>query len=96
MGASEGRTRAVTAYRIEMRPRASKHLAHIDPVARQRLAKAVDALASDPEPPGCSPLKSIPGAMRVRVGDYRIVYVVLRDTQVIDVHDIDHRKDIYR
>ncbi len=34
--------------------------------------------------------------MRVRVGDYRIVYVVLRDTQVIDVHDIDHRKDIYR
>jgi mRNA-degrading endonuclease RelE of RelBE toxin-antitoxin system len=37
-----------------------------------------------------------PIGSRIRVGDYRIVYLVKRDEQVIDVIDIDHRKDIYR
>jgi mRNA interferase RelE/StbE len=83
-------------YRVLFESRAEKHLARIDPVIRRRIAKAIDALCTDPEPAGCNPLKGMPGVMRLRVGDYRIVYVVARDQQVIDVIDIDHRKDIYR
>jgi len=85
-----------TAYQVQLEPRASKHLAQLDPIVRRRVAKALDALGADPEPPGCKPLKGAAGVMRIRVGDYRIVYMVIRDKQVIDVIDIDHRKDIYR
>jgi mRNA interferase RelE/StbE len=34
--------------------------------------------------------------LRIRVGDYRIVYAIVRDDLRVDVIDIDHRKDIYR
>jgi len=83
-------------YEIRIDQRARKHLAHIDPVIRRRVAKVIDALATEPVPAGCVPLKAMPGAMRLRVGDYRIVYLVNHGEHQIDVIDIDHRKDIYR
>jgi mRNA interferase RelE/StbE len=51
----------------------------MDPVVRRRLAKALDALSTDPEPHGCTPLKGAPGVLRQRVGAYRIVYSVDRE-----------------
>jgi mRNA interferase RelE/StbE len=83
-------------YDLELEQRARKHLAHIEPVSRRRLAKALDALAADPAPSGCTPLKGLPGVLRLRVGDYRIVYSVDRARHVVTVVDIDHRRDIYR
>lgn len=83
-------------YRILIESRALKHLARLDPVIRRRVAKAIDGLSTNPEPAGCIALKGITGAMRLRVGDYRIVYLVAWDKQAISVVDIDHRKDIYR
>lgn len=63
-------------YALLVEPRARKNLAHIDPVIRRRIAAAIDALAGDPEPPGCKALRGSHWAMRIRVGDYRIVYKV--------------------
>jgi mRNA-degrading endonuclease RelE of RelBE toxin-antitoxin system len=34
--------------------------------------------------------------MRIRVGDYRILYLIHADEPLLDVVDIDHRIDIYR
>lgn len=83
-------------YRVLTEQRARKHLARMDPVIRRRIVAAIDALATDPEPPGSRPLKGMQGVLRTRVGDYRIVYTVLHDKLLVDVIDIDHRKDIYR
>ena len=45
---------------------------------------AIDALAEDPLPAGCEPVKLAPkGTHRIRVGDYRVIYVVLSDDQVL-------------
>jgi mRNA interferase RelE/StbE len=84
------------AYTILLEARARNRLARIDPVVRRRTAKAIDALAASPRPHGCKPLKSLPDLLRIRVGDYRIVYTIVSDTRIIDVIDVDHRKDIYR
>ncbi|HEY3976960.1 MAG TPA: type II toxin-antitoxin system RelE/ParE family toxin [Streptosporangiaceae bacterium] len=84
------------SYTILFEARARRHLARIDPVVRRRIAKAIDALAADPRPRGCKSLQGLPDLLRIRVGDYRIVYTVVSDAHVVDVIDIDHRKDIYR
>jgi mRNA interferase RelE/StbE len=84
------------AYRISLETRARSHLARIDQVTRRRIAAAIGALASDPRPHGCKPLKGMPGVLRIRVGDYRIVYTVADADRVVEVIDVDHRKDIYR
>jgi mRNA interferase RelE/StbE len=83
-------------YTIQLEARARNHLARTDPVVRRRIAKAIDGLAADPRLHGCKALPSLPGLLRIRVGDYRIVYTVTPGTRVVDVIDIDHRKDIYR
>jgi len=86
----------VTTYRIVLASRARKNLARIDPVIRRRIVRAIDALSADPQPVGCVPLKGVPGATRIRVGDHRVVYQVMHDDLEVLVADIDHRKDIYR
>jgi mRNA interferase RelE/StbE len=89
----------VTArYRVLVEPRARKHLASIDPVIRSRIGAKIEALATDPEPPGCKALKGTQSILRIRVGDYRILYAIGRGDNdgIVLVIDVDHRRDIYR
>jgi mRNA interferase RelE/StbE len=59
--------------RIELRPAAVRALKQLDlPIAR-RIRGAIALLAEDPRLPALRPLRGRPG-LRVRVGDYRIVY----------------------
>jgi mRNA-degrading endonuclease RelE of RelBE toxin-antitoxin system len=70
----------VTAkYRILVEPRARKHLAGIDPVIRRRIAAKIEALATDPEPPGCK-------ALAGRLGDPRQVPRLDRAAALGDEH----------
>jgi mRNA interferase RelE/StbE len=85
-----------TTWGIVIEQRARKNLARIDPVARRRIAKAIDALSTDPDSAGCKPLRVMTGVLRIRVGDYRVLYHVLYADHVVRVLDIDHRRDIYR
>jgi len=61
------------------------------------LVALLTALASDPRPQG---VKALSGTerpmMRVRVGDYRIVYEVHDSCLVVLVVFVGHRRDIYR
>jgi len=65
----------VSPYRIELRPAAVRSLRKLDPQVRHRVQGAIALLAQDPRPPGSRALRGRPG-LRVRVGDYRIVYTV--------------------
>ena len=64
---------------------------------RARIAKKAKSLILNPHPQGCKKLNGITDGddpvYRMRVGDYRILYVV-REIEVI-VLDIGNRKDVY-
>lgn len=83
-------------YRIVVEPRARKNLARIDPVIRRRVANAIDALDTDPEPTASAQLRSQKDVRRLRVGDYRVLYKIEREAWLVRLLDIDHRKDVYR
>lgn len=84
-------------YKIELDPRAVRNLARIDPVIRRRITAKIDSLCSEPEPSGCKALKGHkPPVLRVRVGDWRVLYRILRDEGTVLVIDVDHRADVYR
>ncbi len=82
-------------YRVELRPAAVRALKRVDPQARTRIHGAVALLAEDPRPPGARVLSGR-DALRVRVGDYRIIYTVHDDVVVIVVVTLGHRSDVYR
>jgi mRNA interferase RelE/StbE len=84
----------VSKYRIELRPAAVKALRKIDDQDRGRIQGAIALLGEDPRPPGAKALQGRDG-LRVRVGNYRIVYSVHDDVLLVVVVTLGHRKDVY-
>jgi len=84
----------VSEYRIELRPAAVRALRKLDPQVRRRVQGAIALLAQDPRPPGARALQGRPG-LRVRVGDYRIIYTVDDDVLLVVVVRLGHRRDVY-
>ena len=84
----------MSEYRIELRPAAARALRKLDPQVRHRIQGAIALLARDPRPPGARALQGRPG-LRVRVGDYRIIYTVDNDVLLVVVVRLGHRRDVY-
>jgi len=84
----------VSEYRIELRPAAVRALRNLDPPVRHRLQGAIALLAQDPRPPAARALKGRPG-LRVRVGDYRVIYTVNDDVLLVVVVTLGHRREVY-
>ena len=83
-------------YAIEVLPAAERDLRKVHPQMRARIRGAVLKLAAEPRPPGARALKDRPGYMRVRVGDYRIIYTIEDDGVWVIVVRVGHRRDVYR
>ena len=81
-------------YRIELRPAAVRALKRIDHLDRDRIRGAITLLGEDPRPPGARALRGRSG-LRVRIGDYRVIYTVDDDVLVVAVVTLGHRRDVY-
>ena len=84
----------MSAYRIELRPAAVRALRQLDPPIRLRVQGAIALLGEDPRPPGARKLQGREG-LRVRVGDYRIIYTVTDQILTVVVVTLGHRRDVY-
>lgn len=84
------------AHTIEFTPRAEKDFRASPPEIRRRLAPKIDALKQNPRPRGAKSLEGPDGVLRLRVGDYRILYQVQDDRLVVLLVKIGHRREIYR
>ena len=83
-------------YVVELAPAAERVLRKLDKPIARRLAAAMAALRHDPRPPASTPLVGHPGALRLRVGDYRVVYRVEDSRLLVLVLDLGHRREVYR
>jgi mRNA interferase RelE/StbE len=83
------------AYALEFRPAAVRQLRKLDPRMARRLTMAAEALCATPRPRGVKPLAGRPGSLRIRVGDYRIVYEVLDKELTVVIIGVGHRRLVY-
>jgi mRNA interferase RelE/StbE len=86
----------VSRYRISIQRDALRALAKLDKPVRRRIQTAIDRLADDPRPAGVRALTGRPGVLRLRVGDYRVIYQVHDLKLLVLVVDLGHRSAIYR
>lgn len=82
-------------WRVEIARDAKKELACLPVHMQTRIARAILALEQDPFPHGCKKLKNRDG-WRIRVGDYRVLYLADTKTRRIVVGVIGHRREVYR
>jgi len=83
-------------YAIEFTSSAEKELDALPRKGQARVLRAIIALADDPRPQGCRKLTGRDDAYRIRVGVYRVVYVIEDDKLVVLVVRVGHRKEVYR
>ncbi len=84
------------AYRVEFLPSAARDLASLPRTIQRRLGHRLDALTKDPRPEGVKALKETERLLRLRVGDYRIIYRVDDHRRSVHVVKIGHRREVYR
>jgi mRNA interferase RelE/StbE len=61
----------------------------------ERIFPRLESLASNPRPPGCKKLKGGDKEWRLRVGDYRVVYIIDDAKLLVVVTRIRHRSEVY-
>jgi mRNA interferase RelE/StbE len=83
------------AYAVEFLKTAEEELARLPKDAQRQIVKRVEELKNTPRPPGVEPLTGAEKLLRLRVGDYRVVYTVEGRHVVVLVVRIGHRKEVY-
>ena len=84
-------------YRIELKPAAERDLKRIkNQAVLRRIARAIEALAENPRPPGAQAIQGGGSPFRIRVGDYRILYNIEDRVLLVLVVRIGHRREVYR
>ena len=83
-------------YKLKIKRSAEKELRKIHPQDIKRVVLSIQALAREPHPASAQPIKGSGQFLRIRVGDYRIVYEVDEKALEITVTRIAHRRDVYR
>ena len=86
----------MAAYTVDARSRVRKALRQLDPTVRKDVLAKMRALATDPRPSGAEPLRGYSPWLRVRAGDYRIIYAVDDEARVVTVASVGHRREVYR
>jgi mRNA interferase RelE/StbE len=84
------------SYAVEIARDALRTIVKLDKPVRRRVQAAIDRLQTDPRPHGAIALQGLPGAYRIRVGDYRVIYTIDDGRLVVVVVDMGHRREIYR
>jgi len=76
---------------------AVRQLERIDPPIARRIVDRIRWLAEHFDETTPEPLKGdLAGLFKLREGDYRIIYQPLRKERLLIVHEIGHRRDIYK
>jgi mRNA interferase RelE/StbE len=85
----------VARYVLDIKPSARKELENLSDSLIARLAPKIDGLAADPRPSGCRKLRGYKDFWRIRVGEYRVVYIIDDDRKMVSVTRVAHRRDVY-
>jgi mRNA interferase RelE/StbE len=85
----------VVNYSLEIKQSAQKELDALDDTLFTRIDRKILALAGNPRPAGCKKLKGYKDQWRVRVGDWRVLYIIDDATKCVSVTRVAHRREVY-
>ena len=86
----------MSIYRVIILPSAQRKLRSLPRSIRTRIRGRIDALVTDPRPPGVKKLRGLVNRYRLRVSDYRVIYKIEDKRLVVIIMEVAHRRDAYR
>ena len=82
-------------YSLEIKRSAQKELDALDDALFNRIDLKILALADNPRPAGCKKLRGYKNHWRIRVGEWRVVYIIDDTATLVSVTRIAHRREVY-
>lgn len=82
-------------YKVLLERKAERALYDLPKSDVHLIVESLDALESDPRPPGAKKLLKQEG-YRIRKGKYRVLYSVDDSARLVRVYRIGHRRDVYQ
>ena len=83
-------------YEVEIENSAAKALQRLQLHDQIRVSAAIVALSDEPRPDGCVKLTGLDATYRIRIGNYRVVYIIDDSIRIVTVTRVGHRKEVYR
>ncbi len=84
-------------YDISLLRSAVKDLEQLDKVVAKRVVEKINSFAKNLDEIKLQQLTGeLRGLYKLREGDYRIIYEIIRKENLIIIHCIGHRRQIYR
>ena len=84
------------SYGVEFKPEATIELQALTSMIQERILRKVYWLSENFEnviPQALS--ADLSGLFKLRIGDYRVIYSFDTEAQLITIHKVGHRRDIY-
>jgi len=67
----------------------------LDDRVSPRIDRKILELADNPRPAGCKKLKGYKDQWRVRIGDWRVLYIIDDATMLVTITRVAHRREVY-
>ncbi|MUL39097.1 type II toxin-antitoxin system RelE family toxin [Gloeocapsopsis dulcis] len=85
-------------YALRIAKIAEKDLLNLQTKQFAQVAKKIFSLQGNPKPQDCAVLKGYSGGYRVDQGEYRILYTIDEESQIVDIFRVGKRNDgeVYR
>ena len=83
-------------YAVSFKASADKAMDRLPRPVQARMIEKARGLANDPRPPGAVKLAGTSGLWRVRIGDYRMAYLIDDQRRTVDIRIVAHRREVYR
>ena len=84
------------SYAIIISKSVQKQIDNLPNDVIERVIEKIQNLASEPRPDGIVKLKGSDNEYRIRIGDYRVRYEIDDQSQLVQILQCKHRKDVYR
>ncbi|MBG1262684.1 type II toxin-antitoxin system RelE family toxin [Nostoc commune] len=84
------------SYAIVISKSVQKQIDNLPNDVIERVIEKIQNLASEPRPDGIVKLKGSDNEYRIRIGDYRVRYEINDESQLVQILQCKHRKDVYR
>ena len=83
-------------YVVEVKPSARKELESLPDNVLARVIRRLESLSLNPKPTGCKKVKGYKDQWRIRVGDWRVLYMFDDTAKLVSITCIAHRREVYR
>ena len=83
-------------YKVILKPSIEKDLRVIPKLFNRKIIECIESLGKEPFPRQSIKLSKAEHLYRIRIGDYRIVYEVNKNSKLIIINYIRHRSQVYK